>query len=486
MTNMRNLPVDHFDGHANLTQHQKNAAGPTLAEQMGLIYDDVEEINSDIDTLNEPLTEYTRYVDLNAPAGGNGSIHRPYQTIQAAVDDVEAIAETAPAWSIFTIKIGAGWYYETVVITGGNPTAYLGLEGEVGTYIWAYGDGIICSNATPASISTWRASRNYADLVAPTIPHMGFAQIKIQNIMITADASAPNCHALAVLGVPGDDTPTTTEFGNVYIEYCSFTAEDNGIYCRNTNIIIVSHSPRSWSTRRIKLDQVRYFLASNFRIYSGIIASYDATDPLGHVKDGFQFLGVQDCSFYNGVLTLGEGITNCAVRSSLIGNNITLNDDCVLECDHSYIGGILDINGTGAHVFKDVTVAGNTDLVGTGNLTASGCKFLGNLTAASGAGVVALNDSPILGSLTDPDDKVTMTRAGVRAGTVTAAGAGDEVIAFASTLGTTRYIITITQEDNGAGATTAVVKSGTKAAGGFTMTVGGAGIFHWKAEMLTA
>jgi hypothetical protein len=186
-----------------------------------------------------------------------------------------------------------------------------------------------------------------------------------------------------------------------------------------------------------------------------------------------------------GKCELGVGVP-FIVKSSWIDGEVELNDDAVATISESYIGGALDINGDGAHVFKNVTVAGNVDIVATGNLDAKGCRFLIDLQALAGAGVVTLADSPVLRTIVDAGNKITHTRAGVRAGKVTAAGAGDEAIVFGTTLGTNRYIVTITQEDDGTGVTTAFVKSGTVAATGFTMTVGGAGIFHWKAEVLTA
>jgi hypothetical protein len=218
--------------------------------------------------------------------------------------------------------------------------------------------------------------------------------------------------------------------------------------------------------------------------YSTFSAAFDATDPMGSCDGAPVFCKFQSGGRLGGKVTIGKGIPFIA-NSVQFDGEVELNDNAVATISDSYIGGALDINGTGAHVFKDVTVVGNADLVDTGNLDAKGCKFLGNFAAAAGAGVVTLADSPVLGSITDASNKIVHSRAGVRAGTVTAAGAGDNAIVFATTFGTARYIVTITQEDNGSGVTTAFVKSGTKAATGFTMTVGGAGIFHWKAEVLT-
>lgn len=54
MPTMHDLPVNHFDGHSNLTQAQKNGSGPTLAEQMAYIYDDMSALESEVAARQDP------------------------------------------------------------------------------------------------------------------------------------------------------------------------------------------------------------------------------------------------------------------------------------------------------------------------------------------------------------------------------------------------------------------------------------------------
>lgn len=46
MPTMTDVELNHYDGHRNLTQGQKNGDGPTLAEQQKLVYDDFASIEA--------------------------------------------------------------------------------------------------------------------------------------------------------------------------------------------------------------------------------------------------------------------------------------------------------------------------------------------------------------------------------------------------------------------------------------------------------
>lgn len=64
-----------------------------------------------------------------------------------------------------------------------------------------------------------------------------------------------------------------------------------------------------------------------------------------------------------------------------------------------------------------------------------------------------------------------------KAGFVTAAGAGDEVVVFGTAFPDANYAVVIGPGSVSGG----TVKDGTIAAGGFTITAGGAGIIGWIA-----
>jgi len=410
---------------------------------------------------------YTRYVDNQAPAGGIGTKDRPYTTIQAAIDDLEAnVAWSAShdVWGVVMIR-ACGYndaYDETVKIT--KQDACIRLQGWGGiTSIWpSSGDAIIVSNASDSSLVTWESSRTYSDLAPKSTPESGPYALELADIELLAFGGG-NC--MSLLGVAGDDTASTTEFlgGGVYApRYIRCSSSANSIYARNVNGTL--------QFREVILNAPFEALQSSLvtltgLVYSNATISYDAADPEGHNEAGANAATVSQCD------VLGD---------------LTVNDAVGLNLRDSFIRGDVAHNGTGSCECRSTQINGDVDIAAGVDFDAKGCRFLGDFTAAAGAGVVTLADSPVLGSVTDAGDKITHTRAGVRAGTVTAAGAGDEAIVFGSTLGTTQYVITITQEDDGTGQTTYMVKSGTKAATGFTMTVGGAGIFHWKAEVLTA
>lgn len=67
-----------------------------------------------------------------------------------------------------------------------------------------------------------------------------------------------------------------------------------------------------------------------------------------------------------------------------------------------------------------------------------------------------------------------------KAGTLTAAGAGDEVVAFTTAFPDANYAIALGPGSVSGG----TVKDATKAAGGFTIVAGGAGVIDWTAIYL--
>jgi hypothetical protein len=422
---------------------------------------------------------HKRYVDLYAAAGGDGSFDKPYTAIQDAIDALEN-EHTAGAVSIVEVLSGNNASFdENLLIT--KDGLDLTIIGHGAIVLPTAGDALTITNATLASLATWQSSRTYSDLVAKATPEAGPLTVKFRDISFSAyGAGAYGC---SFVGVAGDDTVSTTKFlwyGMTFVNTV-VGGDLKSLYCRNAGALSLENCrfqrvlDHLQSASIVTIDGVAW-------LQGGLNMVYDAADPQG-TSFGHYSSSVAAMRFSSKV-TVGEGVTLPLIGCHFEGE-LEVNDDGIVQIENSYIGGSLDINGDGAHVFKGVTVAGNADLVAAGNLDAKGCRFLGDFTAAAGAGVVELKDSPVLGEISDAGDKIVHSRAGVRAGVVTAAGAGDEVVAFASTLGTTQYVITITQEDDGTGLTTYMVKSGTKAATGFTMTVGGAGIFYWKAEVLT-
>jgi hypothetical protein len=482
---MTTLPSDipSFEGGANITIGSKAGTNKTLKELFESTRNDLVVLETDVNA----IPELTRYVDPNAPAGGDGSLLKPYNLIQDAIDDIETWAPNYYGVYIFgNIKVING---DSVTIDENllirKDKLILTLDGDGCNFAPSSGDAITITNASDASLATWQTSRTYSDLAPRSTPEVGPFFIDIMNF--ESGGLPADRHLIVLLGVKGDASADTTSF----CASCNLRNGDmhggsgsgRAIYARNAGIVVF-HSCRVGES---EFHQVNTLLASeqnSFRETFDI--SYDIADPEGYAHGGFDDVTFESGNAFRKKVTFGNGITDIRVDATHFLGEVEFNDDAeISRFKGCYIGGNLDINGTGALPMEDVTVAGDVDIVAAGNLDAKGCKFLGDFTAAAGAGVVSLADSPVLGSVTDAGDKITHTRAGVRAGKVTAAGAGDEVVAFGTTMGTDRYVVSITQEDTGGGVTTAMVKSGTVAATGFTMTVGGAGIFHWKAEVLT-
>ena len=96
----------------------------------------------------------------------------------------------------------------------------------------------------------------------------------------------------------------------------------------------------------------------------------------------------------------------------------------------------------------------------------------------------SVSDHGNLSGLSDDDHVIYQLRDEVRLGRATVAGAGAEVIVFSSALESDDYVVSVMPEDTGAGFGSFGLKNGTRSAAGFTLTVGGAGIYHWRAQLV--
>jgi hypothetical protein len=140
----------------------------------------------------------------------------------------------------------------------------------------------------------------------------------------------------------------------------------------------------------------------------------------------------------------------------------------------------------GTIIFQTANAYGNT-VKGRIRTTDLGANYVDFRKFRLGStGTVAEHGN--LSGLTDDDHPQYLLRSEIRSGIITAVGAGDQVVSFAAIGGdlpSTSYVVSVTCEDNGSGVGTFVIKNGTIAVGGFTLTVGGAAKYHWRAELIT-
>jgi hypothetical protein len=402
---MTTLPSDipSFEGGANITPGVKSGNNKTLKELFEATRNDLIALETDVNA----IPELTRYVDPNAPAGGDGSLLKPYNLIQDAIDDIETWAPNYFGFYIMgSIEIVGGPSViidENLIATQDN--LFLYIVGNGASINPSSGEPFIMSNATKASIETWRTTHVYSDLQPKATPGKGPLICNLQGFGDITGGSGS--HGACVLGVKGDATADTTELGWLYISSVNVNsgAGYSSIYLRNANGAYLMGGRYARPVTVLQTSQ--FFSDRSVQLRGGFYAEFDIADSEGYADAGFDYFQIKPGNFIFDKCTLGKGITKIQVDAAHFLGEVEFNDDAeISRFKGCHIGGNLDINGTGALPMEDVTVAGDADIVAAGNLDAKGCKFLGDFTAAAGAGVVDIHDSKITGVLTDPGDKV--------------------------------------------------------------------------------
>jgi hypothetical protein len=394
--------------------------------------------------------------------------------------------------------VAPGTYDENVVVRDDG----LAIVGETDAVVEISpnaGVALTLTNATAVSLATYRVSGLYSDLVNQGNGYpSGFYAEGIDFL--------PNdgvSHAVECLGVQGDATPTTTNFGSLLLTFlrCRMGQPGSGIpgfFAKNT---VAPWLDKCITNPGIDVENVSTCIIDQTTVAVDVTATYDVASPDGQPafgSFGHQFkradiggnvaITGSDSIMkslktdFSGNITLSNTATALIYDPDIAGS-ITLNNTASLTLWEGEIVTNLTANDTSTVTMHDAIVGGAVSLAAGAGLVMNDCHVDGTFTAAAGAGVVTLDNSIVSGLISDAGAKITYPQGLLRMGRVTAAGAGDEAVAFSTNFPTTNYVISITPEDNGSGFGTAGIANGTRAVGGFTMTVGAAGIYHWRAEL---
>jgi hypothetical protein len=366
--------ADHFDGHANLTLAQRRGGAPILAELLG-------------------APERSRFVDpytLVAPDHQDGSIGAPYSTLQAAVDDIEENIDTT-IWTP-TIYAAAGLYEENLVICKATCLTVAGVGRTKTTVIDPpTGVALTITNATRESLDTYRTSGTYSDLVnnGP-----GPREISFTDIYIHGNGAQTN-HAIELLGVKGDASPTTTDFldaggpqhqGGVFYN-CSF---DRMCFAKNAGYPYFAYGV---------VGAFKFYNCAGPAIAS-VVPNNTATSILSYVPahaDGEPSHG--NIGFYPDLSTMytlqveGEGLIAAADYEGTLDiyGNLDLRDDAEVYLRRPWLSGDLLAEAAATAVLDAPHIKGDVTLAtGAGAIVFNGGEYMGTLGGA-GAGRLTHN-----------------------------------------------------------------------------------------------
>jgi hypothetical protein len=421
------------------------------------------------------------YVSVYGSASGNGTPGMPFNTIQGALTAAASLVPTPSGLNPVEIFIGPGLYNENVVVQLDGIFLNGAVRDAVSISVTA-GSALTVTNATTVSLAAYNASGNYAHLV--NIGSAGPRTFGAENLLLrTTDALG--C-AVRLLGVAGDAgagitdfldanyATTNNGFGfiNCYLQQ-NFVGAATCFYARNVNYIGMDTS--FWMGAWHLVNVSNPVFSSCFCGPGDI--TYVAGDPQGEPS-----WGMIGAYFFNHQM---HGADFAIHGSMLVAVGACNIDDVVIDGTAIFgmkTGTIDSIDANGApnitlyNVLIETTIDAEANVVlDLKDVTVAGATTI----TAGGAGTVLVRDVAFEGGLTDAGGKVdrTFTRRRVKTGTATGGGAGDVAVAFTVAFPDANYKIALGNID----ASAAVIKGGTKAAGGFTLTFGAAGDCDWTA-----
>lgn len=237
----------------------------------------------------------------------NGSVARPFKTVQAAIDAVAAVGVAGQDWTIF---INTGQYVENLVLES------LGLHS-----IALVGIGVV--GIVPAAGNAFQSTANNANLV----------KLRMDNIEFTKPIVAT-----------GPDAGVC--FVDVWLQDCKFAAGATlALTCLNAWSMMDCYSEDA-----ISLTNVVWFYSDSARMNGTIAMTCDSTanKPSGG-SDGTMFL--------NGVYEMGNiTLTKVGTASGIVASigsrvngssgTITVPAGWTMQAYNSFIRGNLTNNGT--------------------------------------------------------------------------------------------------------------------------------------------
>lgn len=290
-----------------------------------------------------------------------------YTTIQSAVDAASAMTPPPDLTNPVTVYIRptAGHWNENVVIRS-DGIRLVGVGGQGTTKIMPQtGCPLTITNATLASLATYNASGDYADLVNQG--NAGPRSIQLRDIELEAVQAGQ--HALRCLGVKGDASATTTRFLNIELLMVNVTlssASGKGVWARNANYI--STGGYYWCPAGGEFRNISGFWTQSGETDSGIIMEYNSTSPYGRANSAH--LG------FNGLYHTIRG------NLTLQGTGKVGGDLCVDCC----IEGNLDVQGGNPNrgLIQNPYIKGNIIIALGATLTMNAGRYMGSLTDPGG------------------------------------------------------------------------------------------------------
>jgi len=478
MSTIPTTDKNYFNGGQNINSGGRAGNDQILPEILTIIKSKLSSLE---DNAQLVIPSHTIYVDISSSATiENGSIATPYKSIQAAIDYADTLVG-ADIYKPARLRIAPGLYQEDLILKSSNTVI---LEGSGAGSVFIYGTtgpALTVTNATLESLDTYRSSGTYSDLDPEATPVAGPQGLLAKDIFFGTFAA--NTNAVEFLGVKGDtEGGDATDFGGANFYLCSMIGDGTGvgIYARNSSglsaVGIGSYADITMINVKTSIFQEcvvgDYSLLWNAADPNGKPTGVLGNHRIENLRYGAGTITIEDAQLgvWGGLNSHGDFIVNGTGELLLYG------------VDNRITG--FDVNDTGEVTIYDGSTNGDVDIEAGASFAAYNHPIFGDFTVAAGAGVVTLENSPVSGLITDAGSKIVHSRSGVRAGVITATGAGDEVVSFATNFPTTKYIVSVTCEDTGSGIGSFVIKNGTLAVGGFTLTVGGAAKYHWKAELL--
>ena len=388
------IPDDHFDGEANISRShtsEKNLATLIQATRDAIV------INENNIAALSVISDNVRYVDVNnSNPTPDGSLSNPYTSIQDAIDEFESIGGFTRTNSAM-IYVESGTYAEALVIH--QPGINIMCRAQSSSYTSPYiqvippsGEAALTlTNATPASLAAYNASGVYSDLVnqGDAGPNANsFSGFRLAPPWGTA-------MPVRLLGVKGDDSPDTTDFGNFIQFYeCLFVGQVSNVafYARNAGVVNFVLCDSISAIEFINC----YFSQLYYSILEGVKSKYDAADPEGRHR-------------YTGTTFALDRLIDCTMQgaqnnSNVIDNRLFETSGCTLgtrdkvQNTELLNGAIWRSHNTG--IRGEVNAAGDIDI------TAYGSMIDGDFILGSGPGIVDWSGGGWTGDLTDPDNKL--------------------------------------------------------------------------------
>ena len=358
---------------------------------------DVNEAFGSLEQFQNPVVGKSIYVSkAGNDTTGLGSIAQPFLTVQAAIDYAETL--TIPGTSDkYSIYVQGGRYEEALVVR--KPNIDLVSTGPSKAWIAGTADNpaLTLTNATKASLATYRGSGTYSDLVNQG--DAGPTGTGVSEFLLQAGSGA---NAVELLGVKGDDTADTTNFGQFGISFTNVYTSGS-LYCRNTKSM-------SWRIGRVSTTST-FLQCGNVNIRRGefkgaYTVAYDIADSEGYTASGFSKHTSHFAAYY-GKVTVGIGVTLTG-NDHYIDNELEINDTGATDVDRIHVTGDLDINGASGNVLMhNPYIGGAITAVVDKTMTLNNPHIVGAVTLDNGAGAVVFNGGQYMGALTDVGVRLT-------------------------------------------------------------------------------